>query len=936
MAGTRSIKIFRDITARKTRTALVSLSIFVGVLGVVVLTTLGQLVTRQLEKDLVPAEMAMLRIYVEAPIGTQVDNAAVLERLRAYPGATIIEGQAVYEFRWKLPGQTDFQTGQLFAYSEPFGQIRLEPIRLVAGHYPVEGRNEIAIERRMAKRHGLKIGDTLVVRLNGGSEQAMRIVGLVFQPYLYVGGDDGTASAYVTYADAQRTVGFAGYSSIYARFKDFATARQQSHSFREALMAQTPYQIVFYLVNDPQHNIFLLGIRQITRVLVILALVAMTVASFLVTTVISTVVAEQHAQIGAMKALGATRGDILRIYLGMAFTYGLIGTIPAVLLGVPVGQQAALAAAPIANTFLDDISPPPLALILGVILGLGVPVLAAVIPVYHGSRVTILEAITDQGIPATYGKGLLPTLVRVLRLPIPLAQALNNIVRHKARLALSLLALTLAVAAFMGVFAVFETLQNVVSQIKTTLNYQISVDPANIDMIDLMQNLLLDEQIREIQPGVAVQLEVERSEPEALPEKGAAPSGVSYLYVTGLDPETDLLNVILVEGTGWNGDPTQAGIVITPRMAEEFGKTVGDMLRLISPEKTADFEIIGIAGFPLETAFMEWHQLADFVGVIRDAPIPNAYWEQVQVQSAVHEKPFEETGVWAVGIDERAGRLLVPGFSADQPGVIISQALAEAGGFKKGQAITLLPNDVSLLDVLVEDPSVTYPILAIVKVEPQQLRIIARDLPPAVLEADKPALVALFWSDLTSLVHLDYREVSPETFYIDLANPEASVNGTNSAVTAPIPAYQNQVAFEDRIAQMILSLGMVMGAASLLMAAVGSFGLLTVTSIGVFERQREIGVMRSVGASSRTILTQFLLEGLLTGIIAWLAGLPLSYVLSVILIDSVPFSDVIAFEYTLLAPIIGLAGMLLAIGLATLYPSVTATRKTVSQILHYQ
>jgi putative ABC transport system permease protein len=120
------------------------------------------------------------------------------------------------------------------------------------------------------------------------------------------------------------------------------------------------------------------------------------------------------------------------------------------------------------------------------------------------------------------------------------------------------------------------------------------------------------------------------------------------------------------------------------------------------------------------------------------------------------------------------------------------------------------------------------------------------------------------------------------------------------------------------------------------MAAVGSFGLLTVTSIGVFERQREIGVMRSVGASSRTILTQFLLEGLLTGIIAWLAGLPLSYVLSVILIDSVPFSDVIAFEYTLLAPIIGLAGMLLAIGLATLYPSVTATRKTVSQILHYQ
>jgi len=57
-------------------------------------------------------------------------------------------------------------------------------------------------------------------------------------------------------------------------------------------------------------------------VLLILALVAMVVASFLVTTVISTVMAEHRHQIGAMKALGATRVDVLRIYLGMAVIYG--------------------------------------------------------------------------------------------------------------------------------------------------------------------------------------------------------------------------------------------------------------------------------------------------------------------------------------------------------------------------------------------------------------------------------------------------------------------------------------------------------------------------------------------------------------------------------------------------------------------------------------
>ena len=52
------------------------------------------------------------------------------------------------------------------------------------------------------------------------------------------------------------------------------------------------------------------------------------------------------------------------------------------------------------------------------------------------------------------------------------------------------------------------------------------------------------------------------------------------------------------------------------------------------------------------------------------------------------------------------------------------------------------------------------------------------------------------------------------------------------------------------------------------MALVGGIGLLTIASIGVFERQREIGVMRSIGASSGAILIQFWLEGILVGLAA--------------------------------------------------------------------
>ena len=51
-----------------------------------------------------------------------------------------------------------------------------------------------------------------------------------------------------------------------------------------------------------------------------------------------------------------------------------------------------------------------------------------------------------------------------------------------------------------------------------------------------------------------------------------------------------------------------------------------------------------------------------------------------------------------------------------------------------------------------------------------------------------------------------------------------------------------------------------------LIALVGALGLLMAISMSVFERQKEIGVMRSIGAGSSTVATQFLTEGLLIGL----------------------------------------------------------------------
>ncbi|MCL5028951.1 MAG: ABC transporter permease [Bacteroidetes bacterium] len=62
-----------------------------------------------------------------------------------------------------------------------------------------------------------------------------------------------------------------------------------------------------------------------------------------------------------------------------------------------------------------------------------------------------------------------------------------------------------------------------------------------------------------------------------------------------------------------------------------------------------------------------------------------------------------------------------------------------------------------------------------------------------------------------------------------------------------------------------------------LIVAVATFNILGSLSMSVIEKKRDIGVLRSMGASEKSILKIFMYEGLLIGIIGTIAGLLLGY-----------------------------------------------------------
>ncbi|MBN1563944.1 MAG: ABC transporter permease [Anaerolineae bacterium] len=933
-------KIWGDLWTRKGRTLLVSLSIFIGVVGVVTLITAGDLLVKQLQEDIQESELPMISMFVNVPpsVGdVALDNQTYITDLKAaFPDITAAEGEANNPVYWKFTDEGRFREARLFSYTQFFPDKVLEPMRLVEGEYPQPGQAQIAVEQRMAEDYDFEVGDVIDLRIlgvEGIPTEQWTISAIVFHAY----NDASSLAMYAPYDDAEMITGIEGINTLALRLTDFETAKTSREQMQLYWTENTPYSALFALAQDPAQNQALEGTKQFQQILSALAIVAMLVSGFLVLNVVSNLVTEQRRQIGVMKSLGATRSETFVIYAGIAVSYGLIGMIPGVLAGIPLGYEMAKIIGDFANTLIDSFEISVPAVVLGITLGLAVPIISSIIPVYFGTRVSILEAMTDLGLGGNYSIGVLNRWIKSLPLPLNLKQSFNNLVQKKARLALTVITLTLALTAFMGVSAVFVRINDVLQELLDQFEFQAIFETTESQEFEVIEALIMENVagIKEVYPGSGsiVQLEGYVS-----PQ-----SETNQVMVMGVVTDRGIDEDTFSEGRGWLDDPDRKGIVMSKEITKEIGKTVGDFVTISANGQSLDLEIIGILNFPYPINMMNWKDLSQFTGFTLGAPTPDQYFTAIAVEDYSGTLPASRMTAWGIGAQTAAYIELLDGapLSPGKPGVMISEAAASNGDYAVGDEITVVAGAcletaaATLVSDSTDDCTATLPIVGIFA------------LPAQMAEAQLPPdLVAFFWQDLATLegISLEGKPV-PNAFYVlsEDVDPNArevdelidQINDTlvDHGITA---SFINMVEISDMASDAILSIGIILNLASLVMAAVGAIGLITTLSIAVFERQKEIGVMRSVGAKSPTIIVQFLVEGVLVGILAWIIAAPLSVGLAWALTEILPFGDFIEFAYPPILLPFGFIGILIIATISSVWPSVSAARKTVSDILRYQ
>ena len=325
----------------------------------------------------------------------------------------------------------------------------------------------------------------LVSNLDLGSRAKVRagrrvlevpITGIAFDPAQAPATQDHFIYAYAdkrTYADI---TGETANRRLIVRLKDVRSSKDVEAALKTTLDHMAATGIHVDGVNIPKFNEHPHQWQLNTLLLLqgSIGLLAFLMGAVLVSQLMAAILAKQVRQIGILKAIGASRWQVLTIYLVMVLVLGIAAGALAVPLALKSGYAFAYF---VAGKLNFDILTRQLPMHLYVALAatsLALPVLLSLPAILKGANVPVHDALSDYGVqPGAVQSRARPVAARWL--PLPLALALRNSMRQKRRLAVTVLAMALGVAIFSTGFNVRQSLANLLADTDTSMKHDVQV-----------------------------------------------------------------------------------------------------------------------------------------------------------------------------------------------------------------------------------------------------------------------------------------------------------------------------------------------------------------------------------------------------------------------------------------------------------------------------
>lgn len=691
----------RYLAGRKLRTVLTTLAIVFGVLLIFGMNTLLPAFTAAFQ-----ANAMALADQTDATITNKTGAAFPLDVVQTVAG---VEGVTAVAAKLERPLNLPAD----YFDNDPATPDRLTAVALVGGEpetlrtlgfYNVdEGRFITAedagvavITKSLAEAAGVALGDELELPTPTGLVR-LTIVGLLPARLL-----PGNEEVLVSLAQAQRLLDTPGQINVIDANFDTTDAARREQIETALKAALGPHYTIGVIQAGAE---ILTNIKTAQAIMSLLGMLGLLMGGFIIFNTFRTVVAERKRDIGMLRAIGASQNAILSLILVEGLVQGVVGTALGLLLGYGFGWLAIGGFSTIGRQFLNvNLGGPAISVslvVLSIALGVGVTLVAGLLPARAASRVTPLEALRPAigdglfrplttisfwvgvvslvlaliAIPSgnssfiglgavlfivgliLIGPALVQPIARLFGLLLALAFARagtadlaeGNLTRQPSRAAVTAATTMIALAIVVMASSVIASVSGTfVNMLKNSLSSDYLLIPPTIAVwgVNVGAAPELADDLRAIE-GVAVvstlRFAATQINDVAVGVLGIEP--VAYRATSGL--------------TFLEGDPAQAfaalstgrGLIINGLLKSSAGLKVGDEVALLTPTGEAVYTIVAVASDYLNakttTAYISQANIAADFGRSEDVMFninrtPNA--DAAQVEAGLKEalKPYPQ------------------------------------------------------------------------------------------------------------------------------------------------------------------------------------------------------------------------------------------------------------------------------------------------------
>ncbi|MEN9939125.1 MAG: hypothetical protein RLZZ387_5704 [Chloroflexota bacterium] len=582
MFSPRWSKVFADVWSNKTRTALVVLSIAVGVFAVGMVAGTNAILAREVVAAYMAVNPADASLYPDS-----FDD-DLIHVVRDIPGVKEAAGSRAISVRLKT-GPDQWRDMTIFAVPD-FADVRINQFRPYAGTYPPRDREVLFERSSLPLAGGAQIGSTVTVELPDGKIRELKVAGTVYTPNLPPAALFNNTYTFVTF----ETLEWLGASRDYNELSitvdgdrmDKAHIAEVAKRVRDKVEAggRTVY---FTYIPEPATHPADSAIRPLLTLLGALGVLSLFASGFLVVNTIAALLTQQLRQIGIMKSIGARSGDIFAMYLATVLLYGLLALLVGSALAYAGAAGLASYLGGLMNTELTSTALPTSIWLLMAAIALLVPLLASIQPVLAGVSVTVREAVSGYGLgKGRFGKGRIDHLLERIRgLSRPLMLSLRNTFRRKGRLVLTLTTLTLSGVIFIAVFGVRASLLLTLDDAIKYFNYDVQFSFNRPYRVEQIERVALSV------PGVTAAETWGFSSVRRL----RADDTESDSYTMIAPPaDAQMIAPTIVEGRWLTPGDESAIVVNTSVTRKEPDLKVGDVLTLTIDGRESDWTVVGV------------------------------------------------------------------------------------------------------------------------------------------------------------------------------------------------------------------------------------------------------------------------------------------------------------------------------------------------------